>query len=128
MDELGVSPEEIGTLARWVAFETIFGVLYRYDEPDLTEDDVSEMLQEQLSKLAVWSRSPDAIRYRPAEPLKGCTRTCLDWIQAGRTDVRSCRSNDGGASLSTASFFSSRHTAEMPGARAREDGGSPAGP
>jgi hypothetical protein len=48
VDELGVSPEEIGTLARWVAFETIFGVLYRLDEPDLAEDDVPDMLQEQL--------------------------------------------------------------------------------
>jgi hypothetical protein len=48
VDELGVSPEEIGTLARWLAFETIFGVLYRLEEPDLAEDDVPEMLQEQL--------------------------------------------------------------------------------
>ncbi|MGW3346824.1 hypothetical protein ACWDA3_26230 [Nonomuraea rubra] len=48
VDELGVSPEEIGTFARWVAFETIFGGLYRLDEPDLAEDDVSEMFQEQI--------------------------------------------------------------------------------
>ncbi|GAA1607934.1 hypothetical protein GCM10009733_000060 [Nonomuraea maheshkhaliensis] len=30
------------------AFETVFGVLYRLDEPDLAEDDVPETLQEQL--------------------------------------------------------------------------------
>ncbi|MFC0553624.1 hypothetical protein ACFFHJ_22265 [Planotetraspora thailandica] len=48
VDELGVTPGEVGTLARFVAYETIFGVLYRLDEPDLAEDDVLEVLQEQL--------------------------------------------------------------------------------
>ncbi|GGO24971.1 hypothetical protein GCM10011574_55920 [Microbispora bryophytorum] len=48
VDELGVTPGEVGALARLVAYKTIFGVLYGLDEPNLAEDDVPEILQEQL--------------------------------------------------------------------------------
>ncbi|WP_203883780.1 hypothetical protein [Planotetraspora kaengkrachanensis] len=93
VDELGATQEEIGALARMIAYETVFGVLYQLDDSDITEDDITIPV-DLLNELPSWALIE--VRGEDGEPtgrtIQGLHESLLSMDPSGRDGRPATRS------------------------------------